>query len=240
MNNSSSRTIGWIAIFIGITSFIGLITFGMAGFGVLTSYILTMRPFNMTPIFSLTPLLVMRAFLILIGIFLNLRFIWMIYLDFRTKSNWLSQFILVIGMIGSFIVLIGSAFELLNNIVGHDLIIWFPLSQTLTIIVVGYGFIGVWLLSENYQARLHNAWPRGLGWLGIIAGIIMAIGLLAIPSIFIPYVSLYHLIVPELGELVGSIGWMFFYPIWCIWFGFVYLKAPNDSSHLQGFAPRFQ
>lgn len=240
MTNSSSRTIGWIAILIGITSFMGLITYGMAGFGVLTSYILTMRPFNMTPIFSLTPLLAMRAFIILIGVFLNLRLIWMIYLDFRTKSNWLSQFILVIGMIGSFIVLIGSAFELLNNIVGHDLIIWFPLSQTLTIIVVGYGFIGVWLLLLNYQARLRDAWPRGLGWLGIIAGIIMAAGLLAIPRVFIPYVSLYHLIVPELGELVGSIGWMFFYPIWCIWFGFVYLKSPNDSPHLQGFAPRFQ
>src|SRR5215207_7102221 len=110
MNNSSSRTIGWIAIFIGITSFIGLITFGMAGFGVLTSYILTMRPFNMTPIFSLTPLLVMRAFLILIGIFLNLRFIWMIYLDFRTKSSWFSLFLLMTGMLGSFLVLIGSAF----------------------------------------------------------------------------------------------------------------------------------
>jgi len=240
MNNSSSRTIGWIAISIGITSFIGLITYGMAGFGVLTSYILTMRPFNMTSIFSTTPLLAFRAFLILIGVLITLRFMWMIYLDFRTKSNWLNLCILVIGMIGSFIVFIGSSFELLNDTVGYSLIIWFPLSQTLSIIVVGYGFIGIWLLLLNYKARLRDAWPRGLGWMGIIAGIIMAIGLWAIPRVFIPYISLYHLIVPELGELVGHLGWMFFYPIWCIWFGFVYLKAPNDSPHLQGFAPRFQ
>jgi len=240
MNNSSSRTIGWIAISIGITSFMGLITYGMAGFGVLTSYILTMRPFNMTPILSITPLLAMRAFLILIGVFLNLRFIWMIYLDFRTKSPWFSLLLLMTGMIGSFIVFIGSAFELLNDTVGYSLIIWFPLSQTLSIIVVGYGFIGVWLLLLNYQARLHNAWPRGLGWMGIIAGIIMAIGLWAIPRVFIPYVSLYHLLVPELGELVGHLGWMFFYPIWCIALGFVYLKGMYDGKHLQGFAPRFQ
>src|SRR5215207_881233 len=189
MNNSFSRTIGWIAILIGITSFIGLITYGMAGFGVLTSYILTMRPFNMTPILSITPLLAMRAFLILIGLFLNLRFMWMIYLDFRAKSPRFSPFLLMIGMIGLFFVLIGSAFELLNRIVGHNLIIWFPLGQTLSIIVVGYGFIGVWLLSQNYQAQLRDAWPRGLGWMGIIAGIIMAIGLWAIPRVFIPYVS---------------------------------------------------
>ena len=163
MNNTSSRTIGWIAILIGITSFIGLITYGMAGFGVLTSYVLTMRPFNMTPTLSITPLLAMRAFLILIGLFLNLRFLWMIYLDFRTKSPWFSLFLLMTGMLGAFLVLIGSAFELLNRIVGHNLIIWFPLGQTQSIIVVGYGFIGVWLLLLNYQARLHDAWPRGLG-----------------------------------------------------------------------------
>jgi hypothetical protein len=240
MNNSYSRSIGLMALSIGITSFMGLTAYGMAGFGVLTSYILTMRPFNLTPLLSTTPLLAIRAFVILIGVLLNLRFIWMIYLDFRTKSPWFSLFLLMTGMIGSFIVLIGSAFELLNNIVGHSLIIWFPLSQTLSIIVVGYGFIGIWLLLLNYQARLHNAWPRRLVWMGIIAGTIMAIGLLAIPRIFIPYVSLYHLIVPELGELVGHLGWMFFYPIWCVWFGFVYLKGMYGGEHIQGFVPRFQ
>lgn len=237
MNNSSSRTIGWIAISIGITSFMGLITYGMAGFGVLTSYILTMRPFNMTPLLSITPLLAIRAFIIVTGVLLNLRFMWMIYRDFRAKSPWLSPFLLMTGMLGSLLILIGSAFELLNNIVGHRLIIWFPLSQTLSIIVVGYGFLGIWLLMLNYQARLHDAWPRPLVWMGIIAGTIMAIGLLAIPRIFIPYVSLYHLIVPELGELVGNLGWTFFYPIWCISFGFVYLKGTYGDEHLQNFLP---
>ena len=240
MNNSYSRSIGLMALSIGITSFMGFTAYGMAGFVVLASFILTMRPFNMTPLVSTTPLLAIRAFIIVIGVLLNLRFMWMIYLDFRTKSNWLNLFILVIGMIGSFIVLIGSAFELLNNIVGYSLIVWFPLSQTLTIIVVGYGFIGIWLLLLNYQARLHDAWSRRLGWLGIIIGAMMAVGLLAIPRIFIPYVSLYHLIVPELGEMVGNLGWMFFYPIWCISLGFVYLKVMYDGQHLQGFAPRFQ
>ncbi len=237
MNNSYSRYIGLMVISIGITSFIGLITYSMAGFGVLASFILTMRPFNMTPLLSITPLLAIRAFIILIGVLLNLRFMWMIYLDFRTKSTWFSPFMLMIGMIGSFIVLIGSAFELLNKIVGHNLIIWFPLGQTLSIVVVGYGLIGIWLLMLNNQARLHDAWPRHLVWMGIIAGVIMAIGLLAIPRIFIPYVSLSHLIVPELGEMVGNLGWMFFYPIWCIWLGFVYLKGMYRGEHLQGFVP---
>ena len=240
MNNSYSRSIGLMALSIGITSFMGLTAYGMAGFITLTSYILTMRPFNVTPLLSITPLLAIRAFIIVIGALLNMRFVWIIYLDFRTKSTWFSPFLLIIGMIGSFIVIIGSAFELLNKIVGHNLIILFPLSQTLSIIVVGYGFIGIWLLLLNYQARLLDTWLGRLSWLGIIAGTIMAIALLAIPRIFIPYVSLYHLIVPELGELVGNLGWMFFYPTWCIWFGSLYLKATDDSQHLQNFVPRFQ
>ncbi|HXQ34069.1 MAG TPA: hypothetical protein VN843_08660 [Anaerolineales bacterium] len=237
MNNSYSRSIGWMALSIGITSFMGLTIYGMAGFGVLTSYVLTMRPFNMTPFLSITPLLAIRAFIIVIGALLNLRFVWMIYLDFRAKLTWFSPFMLMIGMIGSFIVLIGSAFELLNRIVGHNLIIWFPLGQTLSIIVAGYGFIGIWLLLLNYQARLHDTWSRRLAWSGIIAGAMMAIGLLSIPRIFIPYVSLYHLIVPELGELAGSLGWMFFYPIWCISLGFVYLKGMYGGEHPQNFVP---
>ena len=240
MNNSSSRTIGWIAISIGITSFLGLFTYSMAGFGVLASFVFSMRPFNMTPLLSTTSLLAIRAFMILIGALLNIGLVWMIYLDFRAKSTWFSPFLLISGMVGSFLVLIGSAFELLNTIVGHHLIIWFPLGQTLSIIVVGYGFIGIWLLLLNYLARLHDTWSRRLDWLGIIAGAIMAIGLLAIPRIFIPYVSLNHELVPELGEMVSHLGWMFFYPIWCISLGFVYLKGMYDGQHLQGFAPRFQ
>lgn len=238
MNNSYSRSIGLMAISIGITSFMGLITYSMAGFGVLTSYILTMRPFNMTPLLSITPLLAIRAFMILIGALLNLRFVWLIYLDFRTQSHWFSLFMLISGMIGSFIVFIGSAVDFLNTIAGHDLIIWFPLSQS--IIVVGYAFLGLWLLLLNYQARFHDTWSHGLAWLGIIAGTIMTIGVLAIPRVFSTSVTLNHELVPELGELVGILGWMFFYPIWCIWFGFGYLKGMYSDQHLQGFAPRFQ
>lgn len=233
--NAYSRSIGLITLLIGISSIVGLITYGLAGYGVLASFILTMHPFNMTPLISITPLLAIRAFIIVIGALLNLRFMWMFYLDFRTKSAWFSPFLLMIGVIGTFIVLIGSAFELLNTIVGYNLIIWFPLGQTLSIIVVGYGFIGIWLLLLNCLAQLNDKSSRPLSWLGIIAGTIMTMGLLAIPRIFIPYVSLYHLLVPELGELVGNLGWMFFYPIWCIALGFVYMKETYGGEHLQKF-----
>lgn len=73
--NSNSRSIGLIALLIGITSFSGLITYSQAGFGVLASFVLTMRPFNMAPPLSTTPLLAIRAFMILIGALLNLRFV---------------------------------------------------------------------------------------------------------------------------------------------------------------------
>jgi len=142
-------------------------------------------------------------------------------------------------MIGSFIVFIGSALDFLCAILGHsfDTI---PLSQTRSIIVVGYAFLGIWLLLLNYDARFHDTWLRHLAWLGVMAGIIMATGLLALPRIFVPYISLYHEPVPEIGELLGDVGWMLFYPIWCIWFGYVCLKDQYGGQHLQSFISRIR
>jgi hypothetical protein len=142
-------------------------------------------------------------------------------------------------MIGSLIVLIGSGIDLLNTIVGHNLIILYPLSQTQSIIAVGYAFIGIWLLSLNVQARFHDTWSRRLAWSGFLTGAIMAMALLAIPKVFIPYVSLYHKLVPELGELVGDLGWRLFYPAWSIWFGCVILKGQYEGQHPQSFVLRF-
>jgi hypothetical protein len=223
MNYSYSRVTGFVAISIATAIFIGFI-----------SSLLTLHAFD------ITPLLAIRSFVITIAALLNIRLIWMLQLGFRTPLHWFSRFMLITGLIGSFIVFIGSAFDFLNTIVGHNLIIWFPLSQTQSIIAVGFAFIGIWLLLLNYQARLDKAWSHRLAWLGIIAGTVMATGLLAIPRIFIPYVSLYHEIVPELGELVGLLGWLFLYPSWCMWLGFVYRKGMYVGRHQEGFSPRFQ
>jgi hypothetical protein len=218
MKNSPSRILGWLALSIGMDILIGIVFYELS-----------------FQVYNRTPLLTIGTFLIVIGALLNPALILIFHHDFHGESLGLRQFIALVGMIGSVVVLIGSGFDFLNTIVGHNLIILYSLSQTQSIIAVGYGFMGIWLLLLNVQALFHDAWSRHLAWFGTIAGIIMAIGLFAIPKVFIPYVSLYHELVPELGELVGDLGWRLFYPAWSIWFGRVILKGQYGGQHLQSF-----
>ncbi len=220
MDNSPSRTFGLLAIIMGIDILMGF-SFYALGFH----------------IFNRTPFLIISTFLGVIGALLNPTLVWMHHRNFHAQSLGPRQFILITGMIGSLIVSIGSGLDFLNTIVGHNLIILYSLSQTQSIIAVGYAFIGTWLLLLNVQARLHAAWSRRLAWSGIISGVIMAIALLAIPKVFIPYVSLYHKLVPELGELVGNLGWRLFYPIWSIWFGSLYFRGLSEDKYLQSSIP---
>jgi len=221
MNNSLSRSIGLLSIVIGIDTLIGI-----------AFYWLNFHSFNRTP------LLMISTFMIAVGALLNMLFVWRLHLNFQAWSPRFSQIGLLAGMLGSLIVLIGSALDLLSAILGHSFDV-FPLSQTRSIIVVGYAFLGIWILWLNYEARFHDTWPRGLAWSGVMAGTIMMTGLLALPRIFIPYVSLYHEVIPEFGELLGNVGWMLFYPTWCIWFGFVCLKDQYGGQQpLQSFKSR--
>lgn len=218
--NTVSRTTSWLAICVGSAIFLGSVSYEWS--------------FH---VFNRIPLLTFSAFLIVIGALLNPTLVWTLHQNLHAQSLESREFIVITGLIGSLIVLIGSGLDFLNTIAGHNLIILYSLSQTQSIIAVGYAFIGIWLLLLNVQARLHAVWPRRLVWLGIISGVIMAIALLAIPRVFIPYVSLYHKLVPELGELVGNLGWRLFYPIWSIWFGSLYFRGLSRDKYLQSSIP---
>lgn len=208
MNNSPSRFLGLLAVITGINILVGIVFYELS--------------FH---VYNRTPWLGMGTFLILIGALLNPVLVWRLYRHLGAEPQRSSRLILITGMIGSIIALIGSGFDFLNTIIGHNLVILYPLSQTQSIIAVGYAFLGIWLLLLNAQAGFHIAVSPRLAWLGAITGTIMAVGLFAIPKVFIPYVSLYHQLFPELGEIVGSLGWRLFYPAWSIWFGSVFGKG---------------
>lgn len=220
MNNLLSRSIGWLSTVIGISTLMGIVFY-----------------WSSFHIFNGTLLLMISTFMIAIGALLNIMLVQKLHLNFRAQSPRFSKFVLLAGMLGSLIALIGSALDLLSAILGHSFDV-FPLSQTRSILVVGFAFIGIWLLLLNYDARFYDLWPRGLAWSGVMAGLIMMTGLLALPRLFIPYVSLYHEIIPEFGELLGNVGWMACYPIWCLWFGYVCLKGRHRGQILQGFLSR--
>ncbi len=171
------------------------------------------------------PLLTPSAFLILIGSILNLVVLWVAHQHPRLSSfrfGWLTW---TIGPAGALIAVIGAANDFINSVTGHALILWYPLSQS--IVGLGYGLVGIWLLALNYQARIENLWSACLAWLGAITGVIMAVGLFAIPRIFIPAVALYHEPLPEITGWIGAVGWMLLYPFWSISLSRVGMDRPG-------------
>jgi hypothetical protein len=185
-------------------------------------------------VYNRAPLLTTSAIVMVIAGLLNPILVWIMYRRWGAQQQSLSQFILLVGLIGSSITLMGAGFDLINVVLGHNIFIVFPLSQTQSMITVGFGIIGVWLLGLNIQASYPNTWPRRLIWLGIVTGTIMAVGMLAIPRLLMPHVSLYHQLVPELEELTGNVGWRFLYPAWVIWLGVVSQQSQHDHPALQG------
>ena len=62
----------------------------------------------------------------------------------------------------------------------------------------GFGLISVWLILIIVQAAKTKSWPDHLIGLGFSAGILMMVGL---------------------AGANGALGFVFIYPIWCIWLG---------------------
>jgi hypothetical protein len=131
---------------------------------------------------------------------------WNLYTRFRIQPIFL-----LLALIGALTVTLGSVFIL------FDITGWY-LAGLYT--AAGYALIGVWLWVLNYADRQRNVWPHGIDQLGTIDGIIMALGLLTIPGIvngldawetgpwYINYIG-----------LLGSIGYLLLYPMWCILVG---------------------
>ena len=82
---------------------------------------------------------------------------------------------------------------------------------------LGYAFIGLWVFGASRWAARTGAWPRRPARWGQAVGVLMALGLLAIPGILArvddaaraPWWA-------HLG-LAASLSWFALYPLWCLW-----------------------
>jgi hypothetical protein len=84
---------------------------------------------------------------------------------------------------------------------------------------LGFALIGVWLIVINRSMAGTSQRPRRLPGLGIVAGIVMAIGFIVVPGIA---ESLDDASAAPPWVWLGFLGWIgtfFLYPIWSIWFG---------------------
>jgi hypothetical protein len=89
----------------------------------------------------------------------------------------------------------------------------------------GNALIGLWLAVLSYSARPSRPWTGGVALFGLIVGVIMAIGLAAVPGILRGIDSQAAAAWFVNAGHVGSLGWLLLYPIWCIVLG-----CPSCSS----------
>jgi len=130
--------------------------------------------------------------------------------------SWLYLIGAVLSWIGVFIVTLDSlmAGGIISKASASILRIkyGFPLLLTTHSQDFGFGLIGVWLIIVIVQASQIKSWPDHLIGLGFLAGILMMAGLTGAN---------------------GALGFVFIYPIWCIWLGRWILKGKRITNPTQ-------
>jgi hypothetical protein len=87
---------------------------------------------------------------------------------------------------------------------------------------IGPAGIGLWLLLVNYLALQSKALPRGLTWIGLLAGtgwLLSGVGALIGGSPILPF-------------SIGPLGIFLVSPIWAIWLGRRLLASPYSRPHM--------
>ncbi|HLO17805.1 MAG TPA: hypothetical protein VK206_23445 [Anaerolineales bacterium] len=196
MSTPSSATIGRIAIITGIVAIVGLIFIALF-------YALIESGGGL---FGTLNDLCVASGGILSGVL-----VWVLYPMHRSYAPRASRFALASGLIGACLAPFGSGLVIFN-ITG-----WFMAGLVTTF---GYALIGLWLLELNYSALRWLEFPRGLAQVGVVAGGVMVIGILAGPGIFahtdaIESAQWFVLV----ALYAGGLGWKILYTIWCMWLG---------------------
>lgn len=122
-----------------------------------------------------------------------------------------------LNLIGSIFTWIGAFIVTLDSLMAGDIIPkntasvlkiahGFPSLLVTNDIHFGFGLIGIWLVIVLVQASQEKSWPNHLIGLGLFAGILMIVGL---------------------AGSTGALGFVFIYPIWCIWLGRWILAQPK-------------
>jgi hypothetical protein len=132
------------------------------------------------------------------------------------------------GLLASSIAILGGAI----TVVGSALILSDTTGFFLAGLVssVGFAMIGIWLIALNrwLAADAAQQRPGQLVKLGIVAGAVMAVGLINAPGIAM---GLDDMDSAPGWILVGNLSWLgtfILFPIWSIWFGHA-LARPVDN-----------
>jgi len=194
-SNFSSVTIGWVAIATGIA--------GLLGLAFIILFFTVGQPFG-----------TLNDICIGLAAILSAVLAWMLYPAHHAQSPFLSQVALMVALLGALVVAVGSAL-VISGVTG-----WFLAGLYMA---AGNALIGLWLLGLNYSALHGNPWSHSLVIFGLVIGVIMALGLAAVPGIFSGSDSQESAswIVNYVGQ-AGALGWLVLYPIWCVLLGRIF------------------
>ena len=191
-NNFSSSTAGWAAIATGAA--------GLLGLAFIILFFTVGQPFGTLNDICNGLAAVLSA--VLAG---------MVSQKLQAQSPLLSQVTLAIAIVGAILALVGS-YLAISGVSG-----WY-LAGLYT--VTGYALIGLWLLGLTYHALQDHSLPQGLAVFGLITGLILTLGLVAIPGILqgMDY-NTYELTMFNSIWWTSSLAYLTIYPAWCILLG---------------------
>jgi len=94
---------------------------------------------------------------------------------------------------------------------------------------VGFAFIGLWLIALNRSFGADGRWPRGLLTVGLVLGLLMALGFAAAPGIAMGFDDM----AAAPGWIwIGFLGWIgtyLIYPVWAIWLGRLLVAGASSA-----------
>jgi len=94
---------------------------------------------------------------------------------------------------------------------------------------VGFAGIGAWLVTINRSNAQAVSWPRRLRSLGVLAGALMALGVVMVPGILLRYDDMET----APGWIwIGELGWLgiyLAYPAWAMWLGILETRQARGS-----------
>ena len=191
-NTFSFMTTGWVAVAAGIA--------GLLGLAFIALFFTVGQPFG-----------TLNDIFIGLTAILSMVLAWKLYPWHHTQSLILSQVGLVLALIGGVVVLTGSVFAIFR-ISG-----WYLAGLYMA---AGNGLIGLWLLALCYSALDANIFPRSLVILGLISGVILMLGLVAIPGIFRGLdLKDYTMTAFNAVWWTASLGYLALYPAWSVLIG---------------------
>ncbi len=141
-----------------------------------------------------------------LGAVLSAALAWRFYPTHRTYAPRASMFGLIAACIGVVFTVVGMVF-VISGITGYVLSGWYT--------EVGYALIGLWLLLLCDSARRAQWLPRGEAIFGMVIGVLLLVGFLAIPGILAAVDSMDQLIWYLATSQISFLGIFILFPAWC-------------------------